>query len=254
MSEPSQPWNADLYDDKHAFVWRHGASLVEMLAPAPGERILDLGCGTGHLTAEIVKAGATVVGLDASAEMLEQARAAYPRLDFVQGDARDFSFNEPFDAIFTNAVLHWIRPPKTVVGRVRDALRPGGRFVAEFGGHGNVRRIEEAMREAASQQGVASSGFLWYFPGVAEYASLLEDAGLEVRFAMLFDRLTPLEGESGMRDWVKMFGRGVLDCVPPERQEAFLGAVEKQVRPKLYREGGWFADYRRLRIVAVRTV
>src|SRR2546423_478698 len=107
MSTPGQRWDADLYDDKHAFVWRHGASLVDLLDPKPGERILDLGCGTGHLTAKIAESGATVVGLDHSAEMLNQARAAYPGLEFVRGDARDFAFSEPFDAVFSNAVLHW---------------------------------------------------------------------------------------------------------------------------------------------------
>lgn len=250
--QPIQSWDAGLYDDKHAFVWRHGASLVELLAPQPGERILDLGCGTGHLTAQIAAAGAKVVGLDPSVEMLDQARAAYPTLAFVQGDAREFTFPEPFDAVFSNAVLHWVRPPESAVRRVRDALRIGGRFVAEFGGHGNVQRIEAAMRTAAAAWDASSSGFSWYFPGVAEYAALLEAAGMEVRFAELFDRPTPLAGESGMRDWVKMFGRGVLDSIPPDRHDSFLQEVETRLRPELCRNGGWFADYRRLRIVAVR--
>src|SRR4051794_7796734 len=126
MSASNQRWDADLYDDKHAFVWRHGASLAELLAPKPGERILDLGCGTGHLTAKIAESGARVVGLDHSAEMLAQARAAYPALQFVQGDARNFAFAERFDAIFSNAVLHWVRPPEAPIRCVRDSLRLGG--------------------------------------------------------------------------------------------------------------------------------
>ncbi len=247
MTTPNQRWDAGLYDDKHAFAWRHGASLVELLDPKPGERILDLGCGTGHLTARIAESGATVVGLDHSAEMLELARAAFPQLEFVQGDARDCTFAEPFDAVFSNAVLHWVRPPEAVVRRVRDVLRPGGRFTAEFGGRGNVRRIEAAMRAAAERLNLPYSGPQWYFPGVAEYASLLEAEGLEVRYAFLFDRPTPLEGASGMRDWVKMFGRSVLDCIPADRREEWLAAVEETVRPELYRDGGWLADYRRLR-------
>ena len=248
MTTPNQRWDAGLYDDKHAFVWRHGASLVELLGPQPGERILDLGCGTGHLTARIAESGATVVGLDHSAEMLEQARAAYPRLQFVQGDAREFTFAEPFDAVFSNAVLHWVRPPEAVVRRVRDALRSGGRFTAELGGRGNVRRIETALRTAEERLNLQLSGSPWYFPGVGEYASLLEAEGLEVRYAVLFDRATPLEGEDGLREWVKMFGRAVLDAIPAERREAFLTAVEEAARPELYRDGGWFADYRRLRV------
>ena len=252
MSTPSQRWDADLYDDKHAFVWRHGESLVELLDPKPGECVLDLGCGTGHLTARIAESGAAVVGLDHSAEMLEQARAAYPRLEFVRGDARDFLFAEPFDAVFSNAVLHWIRPPEAVVHRVHDALRPGGRFVAELGGRGNVRRIETAMRTAADRLNLRLGGPLWYFPSVAEYAALLEAAGLEVRFAVLFDRPTPLQGEAGLRDWLQMFAGGVLASVPAERREEFLRAAEAAARPELHRDSGWFADYRRLRVTAFR--
>ena len=251
MTAPEQRWDADLYDDRHAFVWKHGSSLVELLDPQPGERILDLGCGTGHLTASLAEKGVAVVGLDHSEEMLAQARSAYPHLPFVQGDARDFSFPEPFDAVFSNAVLHWVRPPEAVIGCVRKSLRPGGRFVAELGGRGNVRTIEAAMRTATAGVGVPSDGPPWYFPGVSEYATLLEAAGLEVRYAILFDRPTPLEGANGMRDWVAMFARGVLDSVPKERREEFFRAVEEETRAVLFRDGGWTADYRRLRIVAV---
>jgi trans-aconitate methyltransferase len=252
MSMPSQRWDAGLYDGKHGFVWRHGTSLVELLDPRPGERILDLGCGTGHLTAAIARAGAAVVGLDQSEDMLAQARAAYPGLEFVRGDARDFAFGEPFDAVFSNAMLHWVRPPEPVARRVRDALKPGGRFVAEFGGRGNVRAVVAALRAAAGRLGLGLEEPGWYFPGVGEYASLLEAAGLEVRLATLFDRPTALEGENGLRDWVAMFGRAVLESVPAGRREEFLRAVEDAGRPALFREGGWTADYRRVRVAAVR--
>jgi trans-aconitate 2-methyltransferase len=254
MSAPSQYWDAALYEDKHAFVWRHGASLVDLLAPQSGERILDLGCGTGHLTADIAKTGAMVVGLDHSTEMLAQARTAYPQIEFLQGDARDFVFDRPFDGIFSNAMLHWVRPPDAVVRRVRDALKPGGRFVTEFGGKGNVETAMRALRSAADRIAVQFVDPHWYFPGVGEYATLLETAGLEVRYAVLFDRPTPLEGENGLGDWVKMFWRTALDSLPSERREEFLRAVEEEARTTLYREGRWFADYRRLRIVAVRVV
>jgi trans-aconitate methyltransferase len=254
MSTPSQRWDAGLYDDRHGFVWKHGAALVELLAPQPGERILDLGCGTGHLTARIAEAAATAVGLDHSGEMLQQARSAYPHLEFVQADARAFAFASPFDAVFSNAVLHWIKPPEPVVRCVRDALRPGGRFVAELGGRGNVRGIEAALRTAAERVGLALEESLWYFPGLAEYGTLLEAAGLEVRFAALFDRPTPREGADGLRDWVAMFGRRLLDALPPDRQEEFLRAVEEAAQPALFRTDTWIADYRRLRVVAVRLV
>jgi trans-aconitate methyltransferase len=252
MSTPGQTWDANLYDDRHAFVWHYGASLVELLAPKPGERILDLGCGTGHLTNTIAQAAGSVVGLDHSAEMLAQARDAYPQLTFLQGDARDFRFDEPFDAVLSNATLHWVRPPEPVVRCVRAALRPGGRFVAEFGGRGNVKEIVRSLRAALDRLGLKAPDVPWYFPGVAGYATLLESAGLEVRFATLFDRPTPLEGPDGLKAWVRMFARALLDAVPAGRQDELLAAVEEEARPALYRDGGWFADYRRLRVSAVR--
>jgi trans-aconitate methyltransferase len=247
-----QHWNAGLYDGQHGFVWRHGEALVELLAARPGERILDLGCGTGHLTARLAEAGAVVVGLDSSADMLAQARSAYPRLEFVQADARDFHFPQPFDAVFSNAVLHWIKQPEAVIRCVHDALRPGGRFVAEFGGRGNVRAVIAALRTAAGQVGVRLEEPLWYYPGVGEYTGLLEANGLEVQLALLFDRPTPLQGPDGLRGWVRMFAGGVLEAIPGERHDEFLRAVEEAARPALFRDGGWFADYRRLRVAAVR--
>lgn len=249
-----QSWNAGLYDDRHAFVWRHGASLVEMLAPQRGERILDLGCGTGHLTAQIAAAGADVIGIDSSAAMIAAARSAYPTLRFEQVDAREFSFAEPLDAVFSNAVLHWIRPPEAVARCVARALRPGGRFIAEFGGHGNVTTVLTALRQALAEFGVGCDPIPdFYNPAIGEYASLLADAGLETTTALLFDRPTPLEGPEGLRNWLTMFTREAVESVSEERREDFFARVEDLTRPRLFRDGGWFADYRRLRLAAVRT-
>jgi trans-aconitate 2-methyltransferase len=249
----SQNWDAGLYDDKHAFVWRHGAALLDLLRPQAGERILDLGCGTGHLTAQLAATGAEVVGLDHSPAMVEQARQSYPQLRFEVGDARAFTTAAPFDAVFSNAVLHWVREPEAVIACVRRALKPGGRFVAELGGKGNVDRLGAALAAAARRLGQAPFASPWYFPSVGDYATLLERGGLEVTFATLFDRPTPLEGPAGLRDWVRMFAGDFLQGIAPERREELLRLVEEEARPTLYREGGWFADYRRLRVVAWRT-
>ena len=252
MTTPNQRWDAGLYDDKHAFVWRHGASLVELLGPQPGERILDLGCGTGHLTARIAESGATVVGLDHSAEMLEQARAAYPRLQFVQGDAREFTFAEPFDAVFSNAVLHWVRPPEAVVRRVRDALRSGGRFTAELGGRGNVRRIETALRTAAERAEFATIGIALVFSrrGRVRLAAGGGRAGGALRRPV-----RPADAAGGRGRFARVGedvrpGRAGRD--PGGAAGGVFEAVEEAARPELYRDGGWFADYRRLRVTAVR--
>src|SRR5439155_15097016 len=136
---------------------------------------------------------------------IDQARRTYPQLRFVAGDARDFAFDQPFDAILSNAALHWVKPPERVIACVAGALKPGGRFVAEFGGRGNVRAIAAALARAAEAVGLRDWQPAWYFPGLDEYAALLEAGGLEVTFATLFDRPTPLQGEEGMRQWVAMF-------------------------------------------------
>jgi trans-aconitate methyltransferase len=250
--DTSQPtgWDAALYDDKHSFVWKHGAALIELLAPRAGERVLDLGCGTGHLTARIAETGAEVIGIDSSPEMIEEAKRFYPGLTFGVVDARDFRFDEPFDAVFSNAVLHWVKPPEQAVACVRRALKPGGRFVAEFGGWGNVSTIVWALSAAARAIGLGAWEHPWYYPTIGEYASPLEREGLEVTHAFLFDRPTPLEGEDGLRHWAEMFARDLVDRVPREDRERFFRTFEEAARPTLYRDGTWSADYRRLRVVA----
>lgn len=248
-------WNAELYERRHAFVYEQAADLLELLEPRAGERILDLGCGTGNLTAKIAESGAHVIGIDASPEMIKQARQNYPRIEFHLADVCDFRGDEPFDAVFSNAALHWIQPPERAVRTIADVLHPGGRLVAEFGGHGNVRRIlsclTAAVRDALGSENITVNP--WYFPSLAQYAGLLEGERLEVRYATLFDRVTPLDdGESGMANWLAMFGHLCLSAVPEDRRAAVLAEAIEQMRPRLYRDGRWVADYRRLRIVAVR--
>lgn len=245
-------WDAELYDDQHSFVWEHGESLLELLGPRPGERILDLGCGTGHLAAQIERAGAEVVGIDGSSAMIEQARRSYPHIRFEVADARDFEVAGPFDAVFSNAVLHWIKEPGRVIARVRRSLKPGGRFVTEFGGRKNVDSIVTALVAVARSTGLGEWDHPWYYPGIAEYTSLLERGGLEPTLATLFVRPTALDGEAGLRHWVEMFANDLLGRVPLDRRETFLMRVEERLRPVLYRDGTWHADYRRLRIVAHR--
>jgi trans-aconitate 2-methyltransferase len=184
--------------------------------------------------------------------MVAQARRNHPHLRFEVADARDFAFPQPFDGVLSNAVLHWIRPPEPVVACVRRALKPSGRFVAEFGGRGNVRMVLAALERAAGRVGCEPFVNPWYFPSVAEYADLLEAGGLEVTYAVLFDRPTPLEGEAGLRHWVEMFAGEFLEKLKGGRREEFMRRVEEEARPALYRDGTWFADYRRLRVVAGR--
>jgi trans-aconitate methyltransferase len=246
-------WDATTYDAAHAYVFTLAADLLDLLLPAPGERILAVGCGTGHLTAKIAAAGATVVGIDASADMVAQARANYPRLDFRVADVTALDLGEPpFDAVFSNAVLHWVTRADAAAQGMFRALRPGGRLVAEFGGSGNVRQMSDAIAAGLAAVGAPAFETLspWYFPTVGQYAAVLDRAGFEVAFARLFDRPTAVEG--GVRSWVEMFGTNFLNAVPPHRREEFMTHVERAAPPTLFRDGACYADYRRLRVNARR--
>lgn len=245
-------WNSSLYETKHAFVWQYGESLLDLLNPQAGERILDLGCGTGQLTEKIASHGVNVVGIDRSAAMIARARENYPQLQFEIADAQNFQFAEPFDAVFSNAVLHWVKEPDAVIHCIQQALKPGGRFVAELGGRGNVAAIVTALSNVLQQTLNQPIATPWYFPSIGDYATRLEQQGFDVSFAVLFDRPTPLEGETGMANWLQMFADNVLSTVPPEMRSTVIAAVETQLRPTLYRDGTWFADYRRLRLVATK--
>ena len=253
--QADKQWDASLYDDKHSFVWRYGEEVVELLAPKAGERVLDLGCGTGHLTNKIAAAGATVLGIDVSPEMIDQARVHYPELEFGIADATSFHFDEPFDAVFSNAALHWIVEQDLVTDCVARALKPGGRFVVEFGGKHNTEEIKGALYRAAEAAGCAvTQGVKFrYFPTIGEHATLLEAHGFTVTYAIYFERPTPLEGgENGMKNFLEMFANNVLDGFPPEKRGEVIEKAENEMRPSLYRDGRWIADYKRIRVVAIK--
>lgn len=246
-------WDAQRYDGSFGFVSAYGVSLVDTLAARPGERILDLGCGTGGLTAAIAAQGAEVYGIDVSAEMIAKARADHPGLAFDVADGHDFSVPKPCDAVFSNAALHWMsRDPDAVIARVRAALRPGGRFVAEFGGLGNCATIVDAVARATGEQGGEAAPSPWYFPSPGEYVGRLEAGGFIVGHLHCFDRMTPMDDcPDGAADWVRMFGTDLLTGVSDPG--AVLKRVNELTAPRLRRDGRWYADYVRLRFVAERT-
>ena len=248
-------WNSALYEGNHAFVWQYGESLLKLLAPKAGERILDLGCGTGQLTAKIAESGVFVYGIDSSLSMIAKAKSNYPQLNFAVADARDFQVDEPLDAVFSNAVLHWIKEPDAVINCVAKSLKVGGRFVAEFGGRGNVGAIVRTLSSVLSEIGCEEPEALnpWYFPSVGEYAGLLEKGGFEVGYGVLFDRPTTLEGgNAGMANWIEMFAGGFLLGLSEEVRSQVIKAVAERLRSTQYRDSNWIADYRRIRVVATK--
>lgn len=248
-------WNTALYEGKHSYIWQYGEELLELLSPQPGERILDLGCGTGQLTEEIAQAGAKVIGIDYASRMIEKAKQNYPHLHLAVADARDFQVEQPLDAVFSNAVLHWIQEPDAVIRCVYQSLKLGGRFVAEFGGKGNVLAITQALHTVLETFGYPDSQKVspWYFPSIAEYATRLEQQGFEVTYAVLFERPTPLEGgEVGLANWIQMFASRWLEGLSAAQQLQVMRVVEEQLQPTLYRDGTWMADYRRIRVVATK--
>jgi trans-aconitate methyltransferase len=245
-------WDSALYDDRHSFIWEKAADLIDLLDPQPGARILDLGCGTGHLTARVAERGGDVTGLDASVSMIAQARQNYPKLKFVLADARTFELGGGFDAVFSNAALHWIPEPAPVIANVARALKPGGRFVLEMGAKGNIARIVEALTAVLEDAGYKASN-PWYFPSGAEYASVLEQQSFEVQALWTIERWSKLEHpERGLREWLEMFAGTWLEGVPAKARRHIVAEIESRLRPTLFRDNAWWADYRRLRIVARR--
>jgi len=243
-------WNPGLYESSHSFVWEYGRDLVGLLAPQPGERILDVGCGTGRLTGEIARSGAQAVGIDSSPAMIAQALESFPALQFEVQDVCAMPFRAEFDAVFSNAALHWVLRAGDAARSMAEALKPGGRLVAELGGHGNIRTLMEAVRLALESKIGAAPEFRnpWFFPGIAEYAAILEQHSLEVTFATLFDRPTALEGGAqGLANWLAMFGGPIA---AETEDPAFVQLVERFAAPHLLRDGVWSVDYRRLRLVA----
>jgi SAM-dependent methyltransferase len=257
LAPSQQKWDPQLYGARASFVHTMVGDLVELLAPRAGEHVLDLGCGAGELALAIRARGATVVGLDGSASMIDAARARAaggpaPVPAFVVGDGQALTYDQAFDAVFSNAALHWMPRAADVAGGVFRALRPGGRFVAEFGGHGCVGQVRAGVSAALERRGEDPAAYLrWTFPRLAEYVAVLAAAGFEVRLAHLFDRPTPVPGADGLAAWLRTFVpaiEGKLGAGWP----AFAREVEASCAPALRKGDGWVLDYVRLRVVALR--
>ena len=246
----SQTWDPQAYGREGAFVHQLAGGVVEWLAPQPSERILDLGCGDGQLTERIAATGAIVTGADASSAMAEAARSRGIRVDHAQAEKLPYP-DATFDAVFSNAALHWVRGQDAMLSEVHRILRPGGRFVAEMGGHGNIAAIRVAFMAVLGRYGHSDAeDGVNYYPTAVAYRRRLENHGFAVERIEHFARPTPL-GEGGMAGWLRTFRRGVLDTLPPDPRETVVSETCALLEPALRDEDGhWVADYVRLRFVA----
>jgi trans-aconitate methyltransferase len=243
-------WDPERYARNARFVSDLGAPLLEILAPRPGELILDLGCGDGALTEKIALFGSRVLGIDAS---LSQISAARKRgLDVLVMDGQNLCFKESFDAVFTNAALHWMKRPATVASGVWNALKPGGRFVGEFGGKENVGKIQSALHVALRTRGIDAAAIdPWYYPSAKEYSEILRTAGFTVHTAEIIPRPTRLPGD--IFGWLETFAQPFINAVSESERPAFLLEIARELELKLRdSQGNWFADYMRLRFAATK--
>jgi trans-aconitate methyltransferase len=247
-------WNADLYDTKHSFVSEYGNQLLEWLAPKAGEKILDLGCGTGDLAKKLHDFNVDVVGIDHSPNMIIQAKQKYPEIPFLVQNATALEYQNEFDAVFSNATLHWIKSPKQALSCIHQSLKPDGRFVAEFGGKGNVQTITDGIYQQVLEEGLEydMEHFPWYYPSIGEYSSLMEEVGFKVTLAHHSDRPTPLYGENGLRDWIEMFGSALFEGIGEEQRKAIITKTEHRLKAVLFKEGNWIADYKRIRVIGIK--
>ncbi|MGB0059083.1 class I SAM-dependent methyltransferase [Candidatus Binatus sp.] len=248
MANTNQSWDPDAYARNARFVSDLGAPVVDLLAPQAGERILDLGCGDGALTTRLAAMGCDVVGVDSSALQVEACRRL--GLDARVADGARLSFDAEFDAVFSNAAIHWMKPVDDVIAGVWRALRPGGRFVAEFGGHGCVETIKRALLDALRRRGIDGDAFNpWYFPTVEDYSARLARRGFAVRYIALIPRPTPLPTE--INGWLETFAQSFMAPLDEKDRAGFIDDVRESLRTKLCgSDGKWFADYVRLRFAA----
>lgn len=247
-----QTWDPEAYAQTGAFVHGLAGGVVEWLAAQPGEHILDLGCGDGQLTLRLAATGAQVTGVDGSPAMVAAARGRGVRAEHASAEALPYA-EGAFDAVFSNAALHWVRDQDAMMAEVHRVLKPGGRVVAEMGGHGNIAAIRVALAAALAQHGYPGrEDDVNYYPTPAAYSRRLERHGFTVERIALIPRPTPLAA-GGMQDWLRTFRRGVLDALPEPAREAVLrDAVDLLAIALRDEEGNWTADYVRLRFIARR--
>lgn len=246
-------WNAQNYKDSFDFVPQYGEDVLRLLTVPAGSRVVDLGCGNGTLTEKLAGLGYHVTGIDASEDMLTLAKEEHPELSFMKGDALTFKLDEKADAVFSNAVFHWIdeADQEKMIANIAEQLRDGGELVCEFGGFGCAEAVHSTLERCFAERGIVYPR-TFYFPTVGEYAPILEKCGLRVEFAVLFDRPTEQRSEHGVIDWINMFVTKPFAGMEEKIKDDILREAEEALRDRLWSEGKWYIDYVRIRIRARR--
>lgn len=255
MINTNTKWKPQLYNEKHSFVYRYGEDLIKLLEPKANERILDLGCGSGQLTSKINEFAKETIGIDNSQEMIDEARSKFKNIEFQVGDAANFKFAKKFDSIFSNATLHWVKNYKGAIKCMYDNLKLNGKIVLEFGGKGNVQTIVHQLRDSLRIRGYdeQSDLSLWYFPSIGEYSPELESVGFRILLAQHYNRPTELTDEkTGIKDWISMFAGSFFNGVKLHHIEEIKSEVQEKIKDKCLVNGKWQADYKRIRIVAIK--
>lgn len=245
------PWDGELYRNTCSFVSEFGKDLIEWLDPVPGERILDVGCGTGELTSKLSNKGCEVVGLDSSGDMLGEAREKEPQPSYVHESITDYRSSSEFDAAISNAALHWITDPGDALESVYQNLTKGGRFVAEMGIEGNISKVRRALYEEVSRSGYEPEKLdPWYFPEPGDYISKLRNNGFKITDKTVFDRPTELYGEEGLKPWLIMFAEEFFRPMDDTERHEIIRSLVERLRDELKEDGRWVLGYRRLRFRA----
>ncbi|MFD2305049.1 methyltransferase domain-containing protein [Enterococcus termitis] len=245
-------WDAQTYNTTHDFIFKYGEGLLQLLPKAP-KKVLDIGSGTGELTKQIAQLGHNVTGIDQSRTMIEQAKQSFPELTFIQGDIlAPVKEKGTYEVVFSNAVFHWISDQDRLLQHIHQLLIAGGELICEFGAVGNVQKIREAFREElASYDIVLEEPFC--FTSAEDYRSLLEKNKFKIVEILEYERPTPLkEGTAGLRQWMEQFYPSELGQLTKEQKENVLNNLDNKLKPLLWNEDHWEADYRRLRIHAVK--
>ncbi|ORY96398.1 S-adenosyl-L-methionine-dependent methyltransferase [Syncephalastrum racemosum] len=253
-------WNADGYVHHASFVPKLGSIILGQLSAQPHEHILDFGCGDGALTRELATRCKSVVGIDASEDMIRLANETSSDIDYYAVDGHhlqawfdETQSNKRFDAVFSNATLHWLKEPVKAIQSIHHVLKPGGRLAAEFGGFMNCGEIHSALIAAMNRRGFDGKALSpWFFPSPEHYKSLLTANGFDVAHIEHVPRMTELDTD--LTGWLKTFAFNFVKVLSTEEErKQVIDEVVEQLRPCYQREDGkWFVMYVRLRVVALK--